>query len=71
MKFSESVCVALVASLTEEMAAQSIASPHLSVEQQTVTNSAVIHGLCAMTLNQAISNALLAQARPHNDKSSD
>ena len=36
-------------------------------EQQTVTNSAVIHGLCAMT----VSNALLAQARPHDDKSSD
>ena len=33
-----------------------------------MTNSAVIHGLCVMTLN---SNALLAQARPHDDKSSD
>ena len=30
------------------------------MQQQTVTNSAVIHGLCAMTLNQP----LLAQARP-------
>ena len=51
MKFSESVCVPLVASLTEEMTAQSIALPTL-MEQQTVANPAVIHGLCAMTLNQ-------------------
>ena len=39
------------------------------MEQQTVTNSAVIHGLCAMT--KQISRALLAQARPHDDNSSD
>ena len=39
------MCVVLVASLTEEMAAQS-----MLMEQQTVTNLAVIHGLCAMTL---------------------
>ena len=38
------------------------------MEQQTVTNSAVIHGLRALKLNE---HALLAQARPHDDKSSD
>ena len=41
--------VALVALLTEEMAAQSIAFNTTLMEQQTVTNSV---GLCAMTLNQ-------------------
>ena len=43
------MCVALVhvASLTEEMAARSIA---YHMEQLTVTISAVIHGLCAMTV---------------------
>ena len=64
MKFSPSVCVALVASLTEEMAVRSIAYATL-VEQQRVTISAVIHGSCAMT--KQISSALLAQARPHDD----
>jgi len=48
------VCVALLASLTEEMAAQSIAyhaherTQLLCMEQQTVTNSPVIHGMSAM-----------------------
>ena len=49
-KFSKSVCWALVASLTEEMAARSLLTTLM--EQQTVTHSAVIHGLCTMTLNQ-------------------
>jgi len=62
VKFSKSVCVALVASLTEEMAQHEVLLTML-MEHQTVTNSAVIHGLCATALN------LLAQARPH-DKSS-
>ena len=58
------MCVASVASLTEEMAAQSIA-----YHAHGTANSAVnIHGLCVMTLNQ---HAMLAQARPHDDKSSD
>ena len=45
------MCVALVASLTEEMAQHEVLLTTL-MEQQTVTNSAVIHGLCTMTLNQ-------------------
>ena len=40
-------------------------------EQQRVTNSAVIHGSCAMTRRKKISSALLAQASPHDDNSSD
>ena len=46
MKFSENVCVPLVPSLTEEVLLATL------MEQQTVTNSAVIYGLCAMTLIQ-------------------
>ena len=46
-------CVASVASLTEEMAARSVAYRTL-MEQQTVTNSAVIHGLYAMTFQSAM-----------------
>ena len=38
------------------------------MEQQTVANSAVIHGLRAMT---SAMHCLLAQARPHDDKLSD
>ena len=34
------------------------------MEQQAVTNPAVIHGLCAMTKHSEINTALLAQARP-------
>ena len=41
------MCVALVASLTKEMAAKVLLTTLM--EQQMVTNSAVIHGLCAMT----------------------
>ena len=37
-------------------------------EQQTVTNSAVIHGLCAMTLSQQY---IARSGSPHDDKSSD
>ena len=47
VKFSPSVCVAIVASLTDKMAARSFVT--MLMEQQTVTNPAVIHGLCAMT----------------------
>ena len=43
------MCGALVASLTEEMAARVLLTTLM--EQQTVTKSAVIHGLCTMTLN--------------------
>ena len=43
VNFSPNVCVAVVASLTGEMSAQSFA--YMFMEQQTVT----IHGLCAMT----------------------
>ena len=61
VKFSPSVCVAVVASFTGEMAARS----HevlltMLMEQQTVTNPAVICGLCAMTKHQI----MLAQACP-------
>ena len=44
VKFSQSMCVALVASLTEEMVARSIA-----YHAHGTTNFA---GLCAMTSNQ-------------------
>ena len=63
MKFSKSVCEALVASLTKEMAQHEVLLTML-MEHHTVTNSAVIHRLCAMALN------LLAHVRPHDDKSS-
>ena len=53
------MCVGLVASSTEEMAARSIAY-HAHGTAETVTNTAVIHGLCAMTAM----HPLLAQARP-------
>ena len=46
VKFSLSVCVAVVTSLTGEMAARSVA---FLVRGTAVTNPAVIHGLCAMT----------------------
>ena len=46
VKFSPSVCVAVVASLTGEMAARSLLT--MLMEQQTVTNPAVFCGLCAM-----------------------
>ena len=42
------MCVALVASLTEEMAAQSIVS-------MLTADGDKFHGLCAMTLNQQCS----------------
>ena len=61
------MCVALVASLTEEMAMRSIAY-HAHGTADCDKYSAVMHGLCVMILNQHV---LLAQARPHNDKSSD
>jgi len=48
VKFSPSVCVAVVASLTGEMAARSFAY-HVDGTADTVTNPAVIRGLCAMT----------------------
>ena len=51
VKFRQSVCVALVASLTEEMAAQSFAY-HAHGTADGDKFSAVIHGLCTMTLNQ-------------------
>ena len=35
----------------------------MPMEQQAVTNPAVIHGLCAMTKHSEINTALLAQAR--------
>ena len=57
MKFSPSVCVAVVASLTGEMAAQVVLI--MLIEQHTVTNPAVIRGLCAITKHQI----MLAQAR--------
>ena len=41
------MCVAIVASLTGEMAAKVLLT--ILIEQQIVTNPAVIHGLCAMT----------------------
>ena len=50
VKFSPSVCAAIVASLTGEMAAQVLLT--MLMKQQTVANSVVVHGLCAMTLNQ-------------------
>jgi len=37
--------------MTKEMVTQSFAYTTL-MEQQTVTNSALLHGLCAMTVNQ-------------------
>ena len=43
------MCVAVVASWTGEMAAKVLLIITMLIEQQTVTNPAVIHGLCAMT----------------------
>ena len=48
VKFSISVCIAVVAYLTGEKWLHNVLLT-LSMEQQTVTNPAVIHGLCAMT----------------------
>ena len=47
LKFSPSVCVTLETSLIGERLHEVLLST-----QQTVTNSAVINGLCTMTLNQ-------------------
>ena len=47
VKFSESVCVVSVASLTEEMAARSIA-----YHAHGTTDGDKFYCLCAMTLNQ-------------------
>ena len=63
------MCVALVVSLTKEMTAQSIAYHAIGTAEPGVTNSTVIHGLCAMT--KQISGALHAQARPHDVNLSD
>ena len=46
VKYSSSVCIAIVASLTGEMSAQSFA---YSAHGTAVKNPAVIYGLCAMT----------------------
>ena len=62
VKFSPSVCVAVVASFTwlQEVLATML------MEQQTVTNPAVIHDLCAM-----IKSTMHARSgSPPNDKSS-
>ena len=48
VKFSPSGCVAVVASLTGEMRLHKVLLT-MVMEQQIVTNPAVIHGLCAMT----------------------
>ena len=54
------MCVAVVASLTREMAVRSFAY-HAHGTADIDKNSAVIYGLCAMT---NIKSALLAQAPP-------
>ena len=56
------MCVALVALLTEEMASQSFAY-HAHGTEKTVANSAVIHGLCATTLNQ---QCIACSGQPHH-----
>ena len=71
VKHSPSVCVAIVASLTGELADEVLLT--MLMEQQTVTNPAVIHGFRAMTKHY-ISNACSLRVAPPpplpDDKSS-
>ena len=53
VKYSPSVCITVVASMTAERVLLT-----MLMEQQTVTNPAAIRGLCAMTKHQC----MLAQA---------
>ena len=65
VKYSPSVCITVVASMTAERVLLT-----MLMEQQTETNPAAIHGLCAMTKHY-ISNACYARSgSPPDDKSS-
>jgi len=58
---SPSMCIAIVASLTREMAARSFA---YHAHGTTVTNPTLIHGLCAMTKQISLDRSVVKGIQP-------